>query len=178
MCYFNGREHHFYPLWLTEPIKRLLLHLVLESINTLFCKEKRMLKSVKVADYMTRQLITFYIDTPLFEAIKTFSEHQVSGAPVVDKAGRLVGVMSEVDCLRGILNKTYHKDEIGGTVGDFMTIKVDTVTATTDIIAVAEQFIHRGRRRIPVVEGDKLIGQVSRKDILRAVNDFICKDYD
>jgi len=135
-----------------------------------------MLKSVKVTDYMTRQLITFYADTPLFDAIKIFSEHPVSGAPVVDKAGQLVGVMSEVDCLRGILNKTYHKEEVGGTVGEFMTTKVDTVNGNTDIIAVAEQFIQRGRRRIPVVEDGKLIGQVSRKDILRAVHDFICKE--
>lgn len=65
---------------------------------------------------------------------------------------------------------------VGGNVGDFMTTNVDTVTANTDIIAVAEQFIHRGRRRIPVVEDGKLIGQVSRKDILRAVNDFIAKE--
>ena len=135
-----------------------------------------MLKSVKVTDYMTRQLITFNADTPLFSAIKIFSEHPVSGAPVVDKAGNLVGVMSEVDCLRGILNKTYHKEEVGGTVGEFMTTKVDTVNGNTDIIAVAEQFIQRGRRRIPVVEDGKLIGQVSRKDILRAVHDFICKE--
>lgn len=125
---------------------------------------------------MTRQLITFYADTPLFQAIKVFSEHPVSGAPVVDEAGYLVGVMSEVDCLRGILNKTYHKEEVGGTVGEFMTTKVDTVDGNTDIIAVAEQFIQRGRRRIPVVEEGKLIGQVSRKDILRAVHDFICKE--
>ena len=135
-----------------------------------------MLQSVKVTDYMTRQLITFYADTPLFQAIKVFSEHPVSGAPVVDEAGYLVGVMSEVDCLRGILNKTYHKEEVGGTVGEFMTTKVDTVDGNTDIIAVAEQFIQRDRRRIPVVEEGKLIGQVSRKDILRAVHDFICKE--
>jgi len=134
-----------------------------------------MLKSVKVSDYMTRQLITFSVDTPLFEAINTFCKHQVSGAPVVDQAGQLVGVMSEVDCLRGILVKTYHKAVVGGNVGDFMTTNVDTITGNTDIIAAAEQFIHRGRRRIPVVEDGKLIGQVSRKDILRAVNDFIAK---
>ncbi len=137
-----------------------------------------MLQSVKVADYMSRQLITFYADTPLFLAIKTFCEHQVSGAPVIDRAGQLIGVMSEVDCLRGILNKTYHKEEVGGTVGEFMITKVVTVTGNTDIVAVAEEFIHRGRRRIPVVEDGKLIGQVSRKDILRAVNDFLCKDCD
>lgn len=97
---------------------------------------------------------------------------------MVNQAGLLIGVMSEVDCLRGILDKTYHEEEVGGTVGEFMTHKLDTVSSNTDIIAVAEQFIHRGRRRIPVVEDGKLIGQVSRKDILRAVNDFICKDCD
>mgnify|MGYP003386765915 FL=1 len=132
-----------------------------------------MLKSVKVSDYMTRKLITFTEDMDLFEAIRVFSETQVSGAPVTDNNGQLIGIMSEVDCLRGILDKTYHEEEVGGTVGEFMTRTVDTVDANTDIIAVAEQFIHRGRRRIPVVEDGKLVGQVSRKDILRAVNDFV-----
>ena len=132
-----------------------------------------MLKSVKVSDYMTRKLITFTEDMDLFEAIRVFSETQVSGAPVTDNNGQLVGIMSEVDCLRGILDKTYHEEEVGGTVGEFMTRSVDTMDANTDIIAVAEQFIHRGRRRIPVVEDGKLVGQVSRKDILRAVNDFV-----
>ncbi|HCH24934.1 MAG TPA: CBS domain-containing protein [Oceanospirillaceae bacterium] len=132
-----------------------------------------MLKSVKVSDYMTRKLITFTEDTDLFEAIRIFSETQVSGAPVTDSQDQLVGIMSEVDCLRGILDKTYHEEEVGGTVGEFMTRTIDTIDANTDIIAVAEQFIHRGRRRIPVVEDGKLVGQVSRKDILRAVNDFV-----
>ena len=132
-----------------------------------------MLKSVKVSDYMTRKLITFTEDMDLFEAIRVFSETQVSGAPVTDNNGQLIGIMSEVDCLRGILDKTYHEEEVGGTVGEFMTCTVDTVDANTDIIAIAEQFIHRGRRRIPVVEDGKLVGQVSRKDILRAVNDFV-----
>ncbi|MCP4791550.1 MAG: CBS domain-containing protein [Gammaproteobacteria bacterium] len=133
-----------------------------------------MLKSVKVSDYMTRKLITFTEDMDLFEAIRIFSEQQVSGAPVIDKQDRLVGIMSEVDCLRGILDKTYHEEEVGGTVGEFMTREVDTVDTNTDIIAIAGQFIHRGRRRIPVVDNGTLVGQVSRKDILRAVNDFVC----
>ena len=132
-----------------------------------------MLKSVKVSDYMTSNPTTFQEDTDLFDAIRMFSEHPFSGAPVVDKNGKLIGIMSEVDCLRGILDKTYHEEEVGGTVGEFMTRSVDTIDANTDIIAVAEQFISRGRRRIPVVDDGVLVGQVSRKDILRAVNDFV-----
>lgn len=133
-----------------------------------------MLKSVKVSDYMTSNPTTFHEDTDLFDAIRMFSEHPFSGAPVTDKDGNLIGIMSEVDCLRGILDKTYHEEEVGGTVGEFMTRNVDTIDANTDIIAVAEQFISRGRRRIPVVDNGVLVGQVSRKDILRAVNDFVC----
>ncbi len=132
-----------------------------------------MLKSVKVSDYMTSNPTTFHEDTDLFDAIGMFSAHPFSGAPVVDKDGKLVGIMSEVDCLRGILDKTYHEEEVGGSVGEFMTRNVDTIDANTDIIAVAEQFISRGRRRIPVVDEGVLVGQVSRKDILRAVNDFV-----
>lgn len=132
-----------------------------------------MLKSVKVSDYMTSQLITFTADMDLYEAIHIFSEQRISGAPVIDQQKQLVGIMSEVDCLRGILDKIYHEDEVGGTVGEFMSRELDTVDAQTDIIAVAENFIKRGRRRLPVVENGVLVGQVSRKDILRAVNDFV-----
>lgn len=67
-----------------------------------------MLKSVKVSDYMTSQLITFTADMDLYEAIHIFSQQRISGAPVIDQQQQLVGIMSEVDCLRGILDKIYH----------------------------------------------------------------------
>ena len=58
-----------------------------------------MLRSVKVADYMTTQLVTFKPETDLFKAISVFSESNISGAPVVNDRGELIGMLSEVDCL-------------------------------------------------------------------------------
>lgn len=130
-----------------------------------------MLKSVRVRDYMATGLITFSPDTELFEAINTLLEYKISGAPVVQD-GVLVGLISEVDCLRAILALTYHEEELGGQVKDCMTTEVETVPSDATIIEVAKTFIDKGRRRLPVVEGNKLVGQISRRDILRAVEAF------
>jgi len=134
-----------------------------------------MLRSVKVQDYMTSKLITFKPETDLFAAIKVFTDHNISGAPVVNERGELIGMLSEVDCLKEILSHTYHEDEKGGVVGDIMTVEVDTVAADADIIALSEQFIAGKRRRLPVLRAGKLVGQISRKDVLRAVRDFVIK---
>lgn len=137
-----------------------------------------MLKSVKVKDYMTTKLITFRPETELFWAIKVFTDHNISGAPVVSQRGDLVGMLSEVDCLKEILSHTYHEDEKGGQVGDIMTRNVETIGHDADIIALSEQFIAGKRRRMPVLNGKKLVGQISRKDVLRAVRDFVIEDND
>ncbi len=134
-----------------------------------------MLKSVKVEDYMTTQLVTFKPETGLFQAINIFSESYVSGAPVVDDRGQLIGMLSEVDCLKAILKHTYYEEEKGGCVGDFMTADVETVSSDADIIALSEKFISGNRRRFPVLRNGKLVGQISRKDVLRAVSDFDTK---
>ncbi|WP_207063710.1 CBS domain-containing protein [Motiliproteus sp. SC1-56] len=132
-----------------------------------------MLRSVKVQDYMTTKLVTFKPDTDLFEAINRLADSNISGAPVVDERGALIGMMSEVDCLKSILRYTYHNEEMGGKVGDFMTTDVETIAHDADIIALSEQFIAGKRRRLPVMNGGKLVGQISRKDVLRAVKDFV-----
>ncbi|WP_305857491.1 CBS domain-containing protein [Balneatrix alpica] len=131
-----------------------------------------MLKSVKVSDYMTSDPVTFTEDTDLFEAINILLTHRISGAPVVNKAGDLIGLLSEVDCLRGILNDTYHETELGGCVGDFMARNIQSVAADADILEICKIFINQGRRRLPVVRGTRLVGQISRRDVLRAIRDF------
>ncbi|WP_409525425.1 CBS domain-containing protein [Nitrincola sp. MINF-07-Sa-05] len=133
-----------------------------------------MLRSVKAQDYMATRLVTFKPDTDLFSAIRSLREYKLSGSPVVDANGNLVGMLSEVDCLRAILSQTYHEQEMGsgGHVRDYMTVNVDTVPDDADIIAVSKMLIDRGRRCVPVVRGDKLVGLISRSDVLRAVEDF------
>ncbi|MDH2431225.1 CBS domain-containing protein [Pokkaliibacter sp. MBI-7] len=131
-----------------------------------------MLRSVKVSDYMNSEPVTFHPETALFEAIEYFQRFRVSGAPVVDYSGQLVGLLSEADCLRAILEDTYYEVEHGGKVGDVMTTDVQSVRLDTDIIEVAKIFIHQGRRRLPVVADGLLVGLISRNDILRAIYDF------
>lgn len=131
-----------------------------------------MLRSVKVQDYMSTGLVTFHPETDLFEAINILLKHSISGAPVVNQQGELVGLLSEVDCLRAILTLTYHEEEMGGRVRDCMTSSVEVVNHDANIIEVAKIFIEKGRRRLPVTRGGKLVGQISRSDILRAVEEF------
>ena len=130
-----------------------------------------MLKSVKVRDYMTRHLVTFRAETDLFTAIELLLEHRISGAPVIDAYGRLIGLLSEGDCLRGTLQGAYYESS-GGTIGAYMTTQVETTSPETDIIRVAEQFLQGNRRRLPVVEAGKLVGMISRHDVLHAVKGF------
>lgn len=130
-----------------------------------------MLKSIKVRDYMTRHLVTFRSDTDLFTAINRLLEHRISGAPVVDSQGHLIGLLSEGDCLRGILSGAYY-EAVGGTVSTYMTTEVETVTPEADIIELSERFLRGQRRRLPVIEHGRLVGQISSHDVLRAVKEF------
>lgn len=130
-----------------------------------------MLKSIKVRDYMTTHLVTFHGDTDLYSAIGLLLEHRISGAPVIDDQGSLIGLLSETDCLRGILSGAYF-EETGGTVSAYMSPQVETIYAEMSVIEVAERLLHGGHRRLPVVEEGRLLGQISCHDVLRAVKEF------
>ena len=130
-----------------------------------------MLKSIKVRDYMTRHLVTFRPEMDLFTAINRLLEHSLASAPVVDAQGHLIGMLSESDCLRAILAGAYF-DDAHGTVGGYMTPAVDTIDADADVIRAAETFLRGQRRRLPVLEGERLVGLISRHDVLRAVKEF------
>ncbi|GIZ11278.1 CBS domain-containing protein [Pseudomonas sp. NCCP-436] len=134
-----------------------------------------MLSSIKVRDYMTRHLVTFRAETDLFCAIHRLLEHRISGAPVVNEQGELIGLLSEGDCLNGILSGAYY-EATGGTVGAYMTRAVETVSPETDIIEVSQRFLRGHRRRFPVVEEGRLVGQISRSDVLRAVKSIAQHD--
>lgn len=130
-----------------------------------------MLKSMLVADYMSRRVITLSPDQSVHDAIRVLLEHKISGAPVVDDTGQLKGMFSESDCLKGALEASYHGTEIGA-VSEYMTLDLQTVSGQTSILDAAEIFLADHRRRLPVVDDGKLVGQISRRDLLRAMDDF------
>ncbi len=130
-----------------------------------------MLKSIKVKDYMTQNIITLVCDMDIYEAIAILNEHKISGAPVLDNNGCVVGILSEGDCLKGIIKNIYY-DEAGGRVIDFMSSPVETIPSTNNILDVAVAFNEKRIRHFPVVDEGKLVGQISQHDILRAVMDI------
>ena len=134
------------------------------------------MKSVKVRDYMTTRLVTFEEKTDVLEAMNVLLTNKISGAPVVDQDGNMVGILSEVDLMQVVVQDSYY-DESQGIVSDYMRADVDTINADMDIYTLAEKFLKEHRRRYPVVASDgRLVGQISRRDVLRAAKDFTAKE--
>jgi CBS domain-containing protein len=117
---------------------------------------------------MASQVVTLTPDMEILRAMELLLEKRISGAPVVDEGGRLAGVLSKKDCLKAALNASYHQ-EWGGNVADYMSRTVETLDANLDLIAAAERFLASHYRRFPVMEDGRMIGQISRADLLRAL---------
>ncbi len=126
------------------------------------------LKSCLVRDYMAGRLVTFKPDMEVLDAIHELVQHRIAGAPVVNDQGDLIGMLSELDCLKVALNAGYHQ-QWGGPVADYMTPDVESVDADMNIIDLAQKFLNSGFRRFPVLRNNRLVGQISRRDVLRAL---------
>ena len=127
---------------------------------------------MSVKNYLERNLITFTPETNVLAAIRTLLKHKISGAPVVDETGWIVGILSEYDCLKPNLEASYHND-VGTLVKNCMSKEVTTIDVNASLTQAAELFIKHGVRRLPVVEHKKLVGQISRRDVLRAINESV-----
>jgi len=126
------------------------------------------LKSCLVKDYMSKTLVTFKPDTGVLDAVHTLVKHRIAGAPVVDDEGNLIGMLSEFDCMKVALQAGYYGD-FGGPVSEYMTKGVKTVNAEMSIVDLAQEFAEKGFRRFPVTDRNRLVGQISRRDVLRAL---------
>lgn len=128
------------------------------------------MKSVKISDYMTTALVSFSPEMSVVEAMGLLLDNKISGAPVVDHAGRLIGMLSEIDAMKVVIQDSYY-DESAGVVADYMHAPVETVLSTMDIYQLAEKFVADHRRRYPVVnDAGALVGQISRRDVLRVAH--------
>ena len=123
-----------------------------------------------VKNSMTTNLITLKDEMDVYFAIGLLLKNNISGAPVIDKNNNLSGILSEKDCLRVFANGSFHNMP-GGEVSRFMTKVVATVEPNTDLFSVADIFLKHNYRRMPVIKGKKLVGQISRRDVLRAIQD-------
>ena len=108
-------------------------------------------------------------------AVQHLIDEGVTDAPVLDEGGRLAGMLSEYDCLR-LLSKGHGGEHPRGLVREFMSQNVTTVPPTMDLYFVAGIFLAEpAQRRLIVMEGEQLVGVVTRKDVLRAVRAGLAK---
>jgi CBS domain-containing protein len=125
-------------------------------------------------ELMATNLLVFRPEQPILEAIEQLIKRRVSGAPVIDEDEALVGVLSELDCLRMLASDEFYLEQHDecASVRQFMTSGGRTISPDLGIYAISHYFLTGPIRRLPVVEKDKLIGQVSRRDVLRGMEEM------
>lgn len=118
-------------------------------------------------------IITFKPDQSIQEVISVIINKKIAGAPVLDDQHHLVGIISEKDCLRLIVDQAYYNMPAETRkVSDYMTPNVRTLSSKTNVVDAAIEFLNSPIRRFPVVDDGLLIGQVSRRHILKAAQNI------
>ena len=131
-------------------------------------------KSVKVGDHMLKRPVLVTPDDDLFHAIHQILAYKISGVTVVDERHHPVGMLSELDCLRAILHREYHQEEMGITVvRDHMTPNVESVGVNEDIVSVALSMLDHKHRRRPVLDDHGvMVGQLSCRQLLKGIKEM------
>lgn len=122
----------------------------------------------RIKSYMSHELVTLTPDMEINRAMQLLIDKHFSGAPVLDLTGNLVGMLSQKDCLKAALHASYYR-EWGDTVADYMSDQPQTLDAELDLVEAAEVFLASAFRRFPVMSEGRLVGQISRSDLLKAL---------
>ena len=131
-----------------------------------------MLQSVNLRDYMLHNPVKVGVEDNVLDAMQVIIDNKISGVCVVDGNANLVGILSELDCLRAVLSAIYNDSEIG-VVREYMSSDNLVVAhPDEDIVDVAQDMLLKNKRRRPVVENGKLIGQITCRQLLSAVKKF------
>ena len=117
---------------------------------------------------MSAHLITLNPDMDVMEAVQILTERGIPGAPVIDDLGNFVGLLAEKDCVEAVLKASYY-EEWGGRVSEYMQTKVRTIDASTSILDAARLFVETSLRGFPVMDNNRIVGQLNRSDLLRAL---------
>ena len=129
-----------------------------------------MIPRTHVHQLMTTELLVVRPEAQVHEAVALLLKHQVSGLPVVDQEGGLVGIITEQDCLRAVFQSDYYQDA-GRRVADAMTSSPETIDAEADIMTAIDLFLRRPFRRFPIVRDGTLVGILSRREALRLIKE-------
>lgn len=132
-----------------------------------------MFKSTHTSDYMLKHPVKVRADDSIESAIQVIIDNKISGVCVVDASDSLIGVLSEMDCLRAIVGAVYTNTNRVGKVSEFMSSKELIVAhPNEDIVDIAQDMLTHNKRRRPVVQEGRLVGQITCRQLLTAVTQF------
>ena len=134
------------------------------------------LRVPSVTEYMTpiKKLITIKEDTPVMEVLHTLLDNRITGAPVMNDDGDVVGLIDDKDCLNILLSSAYYNHPLErDTVAEYMSNVMKEISIDYDMVRVANVFLTTPYKRLLVKDHKgKLAGQISRRDVLRAIRDM------
>lgn len=133
---------------------------------------------MRARDIMTNPVITVRPETPVKEAAATLAEHGFTAVPVVDGDDRLIGIVTEADLVRDRVPRDpralCHPGAVADTVtttkvGEVMTTPAVAMGPGTDVAVLAKALLEAGHRSMPIVDGARVVGIVTRRDIVRVI---------
>lgn len=128
-----------------------------------------MFNQITAKDIMTQKLVTLKPSDDVYFGLRRLLENRISGAPVLDDAGNYLGVFTERSCMNVVMADQYHGMK-STLVGAFVYDDATIISPDMPLIEIAMIFLKQHSRRLPVVQDGVLLGQVSRRDVLRAVD--------
>ncbi len=116
-------------------------------------------------DIMSTDVVSVQPDTPVARVVELLIENDITGLPVVEPSGRLVGIVTEKD----LIGVRCGQDAPSGTARDYMTDDVISFDEDDDIIAICECLINNHLRRVPILADGELVGIISRRDFIKYI---------
>ncbi len=123
-------------------------------------------------DIMSRNFVKFSPDMDILEAVDLIVRHNISGGPVVDKLGNLVGILSEIDCMQATVQASYHASR-AGRVKEVMRPPSVIIDIDDSVMSIAKRFASQDHtyyyRGFPVLKHNRVVGRIILRDVLRAM---------
>ncbi|KAA5543912.1 CBS domain-containing protein [Roseiconus nitratireducens] len=132
--------------------------------------------NIAARDMMVSNLTTLSPEMDVLDALDVLLRHRISGAPVVDRNDRFLGIFSEKSCIRFVVDAAYEQMPSTNLMS-FVDSDPPTIDVNTDLLTIAQTFLDAACRRLPVLDsGGRLLGQISRRDVMREVREHLRKN--
>lgn len=130
-------------------------------------------KLPKAFELMSHPVIALTEEHSVFDALRVFNKYKFSAIPIVEEiTNKLVGVLSEGDCLKKLSETLFYDEMSEEKIGSFLNKSVNAITKDMDIFQLEGFFKNHGIRHAPVIQDDRVVGTVSRSDILVHLEKF------